>query len=64
MVKVDENVIHKIEDLSVNKQNLYFLMRVWKFIRDWPILPGVVMGLLVISAIFAPFIAPSDPRTQ
>ena len=64
MVKVDENVIHKIEDLSVNKQNLYFLMRAWKFIRDWPILPGVVMGLLVISAIFAPLIAPSDPRTQ
>ena len=64
MVKVDENVIHKTKDLSVNKLNLYFLMRVWKFIREWPILPGVVMGLLVISAIFAPLIAPSDPRTQ
>jgi peptide/nickel transport system permease protein len=36
----------------------------WKIFREWPILPGLVMGVLVVTAIFAPFFAPAEFRTQ
>lgn len=36
----------------------------WKIFREWPILPGIVMGALVITAVFAPFFAPAEFRTQ
>ena len=29
--------------------------------RRWPVIPGIVLALLVIAGIFAPFIAPHDP---
>lgn len=38
--------------------------RVYAFLRRWPILPGIVLALLVISAIFAPWIAPQEPNVQ
>jgi len=37
---------------------------VYAFLRRWPILPGIVLALLVISAIFAPWIAPQEPNVQ
>ncbi len=33
----------------------------WKFIRRWPLVPGAIIVVLAISAIFAPLIAPHDP---
>ena len=36
----------------------------WQFIRRWPVIPGVVIVLLVIMAIFAPWIATHDPNDQ
>ena len=36
----------------------------WAFIRAWPVLPGVVIFLMIFTAVFAPLIAPSDPRKQ
>lgn len=41
-----------------------WLQIAWMIFREWPLLPGVVMGVLVIAAIFAPLIAPTDSRTQ
>lgn len=38
--------------------------RGYAFLRRWPILPGIVLALLVISAIFAPWIAPQEPNVQ
>ncbi len=38
--------------------------RGYAFIRRWPILPGIVLALLVISALFAPWIAPQEPNVQ
>ena len=38
--------------------------RVYAFIRRWPILPGIVLAAMVISAIFAPWIAPQEPNIQ
>ena len=32
------------------------------FLRRWPVIPAVVLGTLVISAIFADQIAPHDIR--
>ena len=36
----------------------------WAFVRAWPVLPGVVILLMLVTAVFAPLIAPSDPRKQ
>ncbi len=38
--------------------------RLYAFIRRWPILPGIVLAAMVISAIFAPWIAPQEPNIQ
>jgi peptide/nickel transport system permease protein len=31
------------------------------FLRRWPVLPGAILGIMVIMAIFAPLIAPHPP---
>ncbi len=36
----------------------------YAFVRRWPILPGIVLAALVLSAIFAPWIAPQAPNVQ
>ena len=36
----------------------------WAFVRAWPIIPGAVVVLMIITAVFAPLVAPSDPRKQ
>jgi len=37
-------------------------VRVWRFLRTWPLIPGLIVAMLVSFAIFAPLIAPRDPR--
>ncbi len=36
----------------------------WQFMRRWPVIPVVILSVLIISAIFAPLIAPFDPNKQ
>ena len=36
----------------------------WAFVRAWPIIPGAVVVLMIVTAVFAPLVAPSDPRKQ
>lgn len=33
----------------------------WRFARRWPVIPALILGLLAISAIFAPLLSPQDP---
>ena len=33
----------------------------WRFVREWPVIPGLLVGLLIIAAIGAPWISPHDP---
>ena len=33
----------------------------WQFLRRWPVIPGVIIFVLLFSAIFAPWIKPYDP---
>jgi peptide/nickel transport system permease protein len=33
----------------------------WRFLRRWPVIPGVIVFVLIICAIFAQVIAPHDP---
>ncbi len=40
------------------------LSAMWAFVRAWPILPAIVVLLMLVTAVFAPLIAPSDPRKQ
>ena len=40
------------------------LGRGYAFMRRWPILPGLVLAALVLSALFAPWIAPQAPNVQ
>ena len=37
---------------------------VWRFLRRWPVIPGIIIFLLVTCGIFAPLIAPMDPLEQ
>ena len=41
-----------------------FLKSAWVIFREWPVLPGLVMTTLVMAAVFAPLIAPTDARSQ
>jgi peptide/nickel transport system permease protein len=36
----------------------------WYFVRRWPVLPLIIMVVLLISGIFAPFVAPADELEQ
>lgn len=40
------------------------LAAIWLFIRRWPVFPAIVLGTLIISALFAGTIAPYDPIRQ
>lgn len=40
------------------------LSQVWYFVRRWPVLPLIIMVVLLISGIFAPFVAPADELEQ
>lgn len=37
------------------------LLRIWRFVRRYPVLPGIIIALLVIMGLFAGQIAPHDP---
>ena len=37
------------------------LLTAYRFMRRWPMLPGGILVVLVVSGAFAPFIAPHDP---
>ncbi len=49
-------------DSPTRRRNI--LSATWAFVRAWPVLPGLVVLLMVVTAVFAPLIAPSDPRKQ
>lgn len=34
----------------------------WRFFRTWPVVPALIVAMLVSFAIFAPLIAPRDPK--
>ena len=34
----------------------------WHILRRWPVFPAIVMATLIIFAVFAPLIAPHDPK--
>ena len=38
--------------------------RIWEIFRRWPVLPLIVLALLVVTGLFAPWIAPNDPLAQ
>ena len=38
--------------------------RIWEIFRRWPILPLIVLAMLIITGLFAPWIAPNDPLAQ
>lgn len=43
---------------------MQLLSACFNFLRRWPIIPGLILGVLVISAIFAEWVAPHDYRDQ
>lgn len=38
------------------------LLKVWRTSRRWPVVPGVILILLVASAVFAPLLTSHNPR--
>ena len=37
------------------------ILAIWRIIRRYPVLPGFIVALLVIAAVFAPWLAQHDP---
>ncbi len=35
--------------------------RLWYILRRWPVIPVVILFLLVLSGVFAPFVSPAEP---
>ena len=33
----------------------------WRFVRRYPVLPGLIVALILVCAVFAPWLAPHDP---
>ncbi len=33
----------------------------WRFVREWPLIPGAMVAILIIAAITAPWISPHNP---
>ncbi len=40
-----------------------FLQQAWYVFRRWPVIPLAILAGFIIMAIFAPLLAPEDPRT-
>ena len=36
----------------------------FRFTRRWPVIPGLILVVLLVSAIFAPWLKPHDPLTN
>ena len=47
--------------ITVGRGAVRWLAASWLFIRRWPVVPGVVIFILLFSAIFAPWIQPYEP---
>lgn len=49
---------------SVVSGSTHRITSTWRFFRRWPVAPVVVLVALVVSALFAPLIAPHEPDVQ
>ena len=56
---VAEPGTERVKPAGRNRSNI--IARVWQFNRRWPVLPGFILLLLVVTAIFAPLISPTEP---
>ncbi|MDE0721476.1 MAG: ABC transporter permease subunit [Dehalococcoidia bacterium] len=43
------------------KPRLAGLISIWRTLRSWPIVPVVLLSLVLVSGIAAPWVAPNDP---
>ena len=50
--------------ISVGRVAVKSLADGWQFIRRWPVIPGIVIAILLFSAIFAPWIKPHPHLTS
>ena len=52
------------EVLVARRPRLVNLGKVWHVLRTWPIIPIVLLSLVLVSGVAAPWIAPHDPVAQ
>jgi peptide/nickel transport system permease protein len=46
------------------KGGVLFVVKSWRFLRRYPVLPVVVLITLIVAAVFAPLLAPNEPLRQ
>ena len=52
----------EITDIFVaRKPRLAGLTSIWRILRSWPVVPMVLLSLVLVSGIAAPWVAPNDP---
>ena len=56
---VIENSEIPLGDTDKNRRR-FGLSYIWWFLRRYPVLPGIILSLLVIAAIFGPSLAPYE----
>lgn len=57
-------MVTRDETLGQPATILAWPVRVWDFLRQWPVVPGTIVAVLLVSAVFAPLLAPHDPIKQ
>ena len=44
---------------GATRKNIF--VETWAFIRRWPVIPGAILIVLVLSVVFAPVLSPQGP---
>ena len=50
-----------VPDIRSDDTKPGLLAVIWRFVREWPVVPGALVALLVFASIAAPLVAPHDP---
>ena len=56
MVELTDTAIRETDDLNSSRSRVMYAL------RRWPIFPMAVLVVLLVTGIFAPWIAPQDPN--
>lgn len=55
-------IIERSTPTIADRRSRGIRLRGWRFMREWPVIPVLIIGILISFALFAPLIATHDPE--